>query len=53
MPIPVPQDEHHLGECIRFLRREGKPPAQCAAICYDLARRRAGKKVAPKEKKKW
>jgi hypothetical protein len=46
-PIPVPSDTDNLGECIRFLRKEGKPSDQRIAICLNLARK--GKK--PTEKK--
>jgi hypothetical protein len=52
MPIPVPTgtDEKNLdlGECIRFLRKEGyTDPEQREAICFSVWRKAHGK-----EKKK-
>jgi len=52
MPIPVPKSPDDLGECIRFLRREGYTDSdQRVAICLDLYRKAHGT-AQPKEKEK-
>ena len=49
-PIPIPPDENSLGECIRFLRKEGYADNdQRVAICLSKYRKAHGK---PEPKKK-
>ena len=39
-PIPIPKSEDDLGECIRFLRKEGyKDSNQRVAICLRTYRK--------------
>jgi hypothetical protein len=43
MPIPVPSSEDDLGECIRFLRREGYDDSEeRVAICLSKFRESQG-----------
>lgn len=43
MPIPVPKSDKDMGECIKFLMKEGgRKPEQCQAICYSIYRKAHG-----------
>jgi len=49
MPIPQPHSDesqgHYVSRCIQFLRREGKPGNQAAAICHTAWREHLQKNI--------
>ena len=38
-----------ISSCIRTERRHGHEAKQAAAMCYDMAREKTGKELAPKK----